>query len=173
MSGSIIHRWYRGPELRDWRTLNGRLSELELILNRIHERAENGPLPGSYISVPLIVGNVQLGNSTHTYAAVQVIEAEMRPIFFSLFIGDSDPKGTSTSLQVYSDSNPVLSAAVSVGLTTNFTHVVSNRSDFALDTLAGGSLVRLQAVVPTTAGAFIKNIHARLVCKHVGKVEPA
>jgi len=173
MSGFIIHRWYRGPELKDWRSLNGRLAELELILGRLHERAENGPLPGGYIAVPLIVGNVQLGNTTHNYAAVQIIEAEMRPVFFSLFVGDSDPKGTSTSFQVYAGSSPILSSPVSVGLGSNLTAVLANRSAFALDTIQGGAVVRLEAVVPTTAGAFAKNIHARLVCKHVGKIEPA
>lgn len=172
MSGAFVERWLRGPELTDWRTLNARLAELERVLSRIHERAENGPLPGSYVSVPLIVGNVQLGSGTFPYAAAQLLEASMRPIHLSLFVGDNDPKGTINSFQVYAGGSAVLTNAIQLTVGTNLSTLRKSRSDFAIDSIPAGALVRLEIVVSAAVGAYARNIHGRLVCKHVGRVEP-
>jgi hypothetical protein len=173
MTGSFVHRWLRGPDLRGWRELNSRLLDLEFVLGKLHERLENGPIPGGYVVVPLVVGNVQLNNATHSHAAAQVIEADMRPIFFSLFVGGSDPVGLTNVFEVFVGSTAVLASAISHGVGTNLTTTRSSRSDFAVDTISGGSLVRLSVTNSTNVGAYSRNIHGRLVCKHVGKIEPA
>lgn len=155
--------------------INNQHADLQRILEILQQRVEYGSVPGSYFPMYFQVeGAVTVGDSRRL-SLKTTNQNSFRPIWCT---GSLSGVGAATATfnLYYLDRAGAAQQLLTVDQVTNAggTHV-DRRADFTTDTItsgdfAGGELLQLTVIAITDVP---EDLLVMLVCKNVGKVEPA